>query len=374
MGRQAQEDSLLALTAAEHNRYDTIVAPSQDDDDEWQTLVVPSVSERNNAELSTKTRKRFVGRLLLLLVALLYGSLNVVLRWIYKMPGPPSASALSTVRGWMAVLCFLPFLSRNKPSKVDHQTQMNIEHGIAEALVTDPSRSLWSMAAELSFWNFCSQGLTNVGLLTTASAKAAFLTQTSVVMTPILSALLGHKVHFTVWIACASAMAGLTMLSNDGSSFAELQLGDLLCLAGAFCWSIYIYRLSECGNYDEIKLQAAKTFLMAVLYSAWCITATVSSGVFLWPGYSCLLTWAFLFYSALGPGSLADVFQQLGQATVSAAEANVVLSMEPVFTSMLGLLLLGERLSGLEIIGGMLIVFAALIATGGHALLRTRYN
>jgi drug/metabolite transporter (DMT)-like permease len=70
-----------------------------------------------------------------------------------------------------------------------------------------------------------------------------------------------------------------------------------------------------------------------------------------------------LFYSALGPGTVADILQNKGQLTVSAAEGNVILSMEPVFTSLLGLFLLREVLSWHEVVGGGLIVTAAIAAT-----------
>ena len=52
-----------------------------------------------------------------------------------------------------------------------------------------------------------------------------------------------------------------------------------------------------------------------------------------------------------------------GQAIVCAAEANVILSLEPVFTAILGLLLLGESTTWHEKIGGGLIVLASIIST-----------
>jgi drug/metabolite transporter (DMT)-like permease len=72
---------------------------------------------------------------------------------------------------------------------------------------------------------------------------------------------------------------------------------------------------------------------------------------------------ALLLYSALGPRTVADVLQQKGQKEVSASEANVILSLEPVFTAVCARLLMGETTSLVETIGGGLILLAALIAT-----------
>jgi len=295
-----------------------------------------------------KTSK-LCGRLLLVLVAFLYGTLNVTLRLVYALPDPPSASALSCTRGWLAALCFVPILQVHK-----HHEQVVIH--------TTPPRPLWKVGVELAVWNFGAQGLLALGLLSVESARASFFTQTSVVMTPVVSRIAGHPVHANAWIACVIALAGLFVLS-DNNGFGHFGVGDILCLAGALSWSLYIFRLSSCQAYDEIQLQAVKTFALAILYSIWFGAAAIQSNVPLWLGYASVTAWALLLYSAAFPGSIADIIQQKGQSVVSAAEGNVILSMEPVFTALLGLALLGEALSWQELVGGGLIITAAIVAT-----------
>ena len=76
------------------------------------------------------------------------------------------------------------------------------------------------------------------------------------------------------------------------------------------------------------------------------------------------MIWLLLFYSAIGPGTIADVVQQQGQTKVaSASESNIILSLEPVCTAICAYLLLGETTTLVETIGGGLILAAALIAT-----------
>lgn len=324
----------------------------------------PEMTTTHSAILvnDAKTKKVLMGRILLLTTSFLYGTLNVTLRLIYTLPDPPSASALSSIRGWLATLCFLPFLmgSRNNSiatnsssmtESLDHQQQRS------------SWRSLWRTALELAVWNFGAQGLLNLGLLNVESARAAFLFQTSVVITPVLSVLFGNAVHSTVWIACAIALIGLMFLSSTSDGIGHFAVGDLLCLGGALSWSFYILRLSVCQGYNEIHLQATKNFLLAILYSIWFGAEKSFSGLDQWLGYSNVIAWMLLFYSALGPGTIADVIQNKGQLAVTAAESNVILSIEPVFTSLLGLLLLGEGLTWQEIVGGGLILTAAVLAT-----------
>jgi len=76
------------------------------------------------------------------------------------------------------------------------------------------------------------------------------------------------------------------------------------------------------------------------------------------------LVWIALLYSAVGPGTIADVLQQKGQTSgVSPSEANILLSAEPVFATIFAMLLLGESSSLLELTGGGLIGLAAVVAS-----------
>lgn len=132
---------------------------------------------------------------------------------------------------------------------------------------------------------------------------------------------------------------------------------------------MYLFRLSRIGQkFDEVNLQFAKTALLAILYTIWMVFELVLSPSFLpvsspfaWLLSGSALT--VLMYSALGPGTIADVSQQQGQKYVSASEANVILSMEPVFAALTAWLVLGEVTTVQELIGGGIILLAALIAT-----------
>lgn len=295
------------------------------------------------------------GRCLLMMVAFLYGSLNVSLRMIYETPGPPSASALSSGRGWLAAACFVPLLVGKK--NANSGTSEDDKASLAPI-------SMWRAGLELALFNFGAQGFLTLGLLSTESARASFLTQTSVVWTPIISIIFRQRVKWIVWLACGLALAGLILISDNAGVVFSFTPGDLWVLSGALCWSSYLFRLSCIGDsLDEIQLQGVKTFILAILYSIWFIAASIQSDSLLWPGWKNPFVWMLVFYSAAGPGTIVDIIQQIGQSAVSASEANIILSMEPVFTAILGLLLLGEGTTLLEGLGGLLIVLASIISS-----------
>ena len=219
------------------------------------------------------------------------------------------------------------------------------------------------MATELAFWNFCAQGLLNIGLLSTESARASFLTQTSVVITPLISTFQGAKIANNVWLGSACALVGLALLSGIFGNVGVFSQGDVLVLAGAVCWSLYIVRLSQMRLADALSLQGAKTAILAFMYAGWLAWENITTGIsWTWPQYS-WITWILLVYSAIGPGALADVWQQKGQEQVSASEANVILCSEPIFTAVLAFLVAGEQTTWNEKVGGGMVVLAALLAS-----------
>lgn len=333
------------------------------------TLFVANGGDNDSLTKDRKNETVFQGRSLLCLVALLYGTLNVSLRLVYQLPDPPSAAAISMTRGWLAVIAFLPLLLI--PSQQNTTTKSSIARSGAESTGSFPVTPLLVAALELAIWNGLAQGLLNAGLLSTGSARASFLTQTSVLFTPVISILAGQSIAKGTWAGCAIALVGLLLLSGGTGLALAFSVGDYLVLGGALAWSSYLLRLSQIGSrFNEIQLQFFKTILLAFLYSTWFLTGFSGGDNLLsqmatsmkWTmGPGALAAWIALLFSAVGPGIAADVLQQQGQRSVSASEANVLLSMEPVFAAVFARLLLGEVTTLTENVGGGLIVIAALI-------------
>ena len=209
------------------------------------------------------------------------------------------------------------------------------------------------------------------------------MTQTSVVMTPLISSLAGESIKNTVWGGCALALAGLFLISTsaaDGSDIlstvdntamsVSFSQGDLMILLGALSWSTYIFRTSKIANsYPELDLQFTKNGLLALMYGVWFASnavSTLASGAALsslWTGWNSPIVWLLLIYSAIGPGAVADLLQQKGQKETSASESNIILCLESVFATICAFVLLGEVSSMQEIFGGSMIVFAAILAS-----------
>jgi len=340
-------------------------------------------------------------RLLLILVAASFGSLSICIRGLYNLDGPPTPSVLSLVRQVLTAFVFLPILfvgqrrsgssgSRgNSGSKSDMggdgrtvEVTVEVEECRASkaanlARVSFPS-GLWLAALELAVWNFWSRSFINAGLMFTDATRAAFFEQFSVAVTPFLACASGQVVTRAAWLSCMLALIGVMFLGADGGRadasivaalLSGLNLGDLMCLVGAACYSVLILRLGALSrqNLSSVPLQAAKTFILCFLYAAWVFLAWIFVKQRcplweLWPGWAAPAAWGILVVSAIGPGALGDIWMAQASIHVSAATASVLLSTEPLFAATLASFVLGERLGGRGLMGAGLISSAAVIA------------
>ncbi|NLV52199.1 MAG: DMT family transporter [Bacteroidales bacterium] len=83
------------------------------------------------------------------------------------------------------------------------------------------------------------------------------------------------------------------------------------------------------------------------------------------PGEALLLTtsivWGPLFYSGIVAFGIGFTLQVFGQSKVDPALASLILSLEAVFAILGGMILLGERLSGSEWLGCVVMLAAVIL-------------
>lgn len=83
-------------------------------------------------------------------------------------------------------------------------------------------------------------------------------------------------------------------------------------------------------------------------------------GEFLWLGDS-WAGWAILVVLAAGPTVLGFGLYNVSLTTLPSGVANLIVSLEPALTAGIAYLVLGERLTGMQIAGGLLILGAVVI-------------
>ena len=195
-----------------------------------------------------------------------------------------------------------------------------------------------------------------IGLSMTTAGKNAFLTTVYVLLVPFgCYAVFKDKLNKRNFIAAALMLAGIGCLSLDGES-GGLNLGDLLTLAAGALFAAHIMAVERCqrktNTYALIVLQFAFSAVFALIYSL-----IFERGM---PVTMEMSTAGGLLYLAVFSTTIAMSLQNIGQSMAPSSHAAILLSLESVFGALASWLLLGERLTGMMIVG-FAIIFAALV-------------
>jgi len=195
-----------------------------------------------------------------------------------------------------------------------------------------------------------------IGLSLTTAGKNAFLTTVYVLLVPFgCYAVFKEKLGKTNFIAAGLMLAGIGCLSLDGES-GGLNLGDLLTLVCGVLFSAHIMAVERCqkktNTYALIVLQFAFSAVFALAYSL-----LFERGMEMTIEIS---TVGGLLYLAVFSTTIAMSLQNIGQSMAPASHAAILLSLESVFGALASWLLLGEKLTGMMVLG-FAVIFAALV-------------
>jgi drug/metabolite transporter (DMT)-like permease len=195
------------------------------------------------------------------------------------------------------------------------------------------------------------------GLQRTPASISGFITGMFVVFTPLISALvLRRRVGGYAWLGVAIATGGLALLSLHGFSIGS---GELLTLACALLFAVHIVGLGEWSSKeDTYALAVAQLLTVAVL----CTVVAAPSGLVLPPDAG---VWGAVALTALLATAAAFVIQTWAQTVLSPTRTAVIMTMEPVFAGIFGVLLASERLGIREFAGAALVVGAMYLVELG---------
>ena len=193
-----------------------------------------------------------------------------------------------------------------------------------------------------------------MGLVYTEAGKAGFITAMYMLLVPVLSfVLLRKKNSGQVWLAVLIGVVGLYLLCM--AETLRLSRGDaLLCLC-ALLYSCHILCTDHFVRKGNPVRIAAIQFLTAAV-----ITVPLA---FLMeePSWAKIASAAVpILYCGLASSGIGHTLQIVAQKYTDPTVASLLMSLESVFAVLAGALILGERMSGRELLG-CIIMFAAIV-------------
>lgn len=272
---------------------------------------------------------REAGAYLALLVGVFCISFTAIFTKWAAMPGPVSAAYRMTIA---ALALTIPFLRQMRGREWRF-----------------PSGAGWGILGGVAF--ALNLALLNSALLLTSAATATLLDNTAPIWVGLGAMLFfRERLGWRYWAGLGLALSGAAVVTGFTALHGlNLNPGDALAFVGALFYATYL-----------LVTQRGRTQLDTLSY-LWLVA--VSAAVILWA--VCLIlglpltgygTHAYL--AMLGVGLLSQVGGWLlinyALGHVSASMAVVVLLAQPIITGLLSIPLLGELLTGRQVIGGAL--------------------
>lgn len=195
-----------------------------------------------------------------------------------------------------------------------------------------------------------------MGIEHSSVGKSAFITTLYIVLVPLLGLFFKKKLPLQIWCGVILAMTGLYLLCMKNEAFV-LEIGDIYLLLCAFFFTIQITAIDYFApKVNSIALSMMQFFVTAILSGICMIFNEL-------PTLENILSAMIpLLYAGVLSSGVAYTFQIIGQKHLAPAVASLIMSLESVFATLAGWVILHEILSTKELIGCGL-VFAAVILT-----------
>ena len=242
-----------------------------------------------------------------------------------------------SIRFLLSSLLLLPFL-RNKNAF----SKTNIKYGF--------------IAGAFLFIGYYFQ---TVGLEFTTAAKSGIITGTYVVLIPLISYFyLRKKIRRMDSIASILAFAGLIIMSAGNISNSQVQRGYILTL---FCAIGYAFQIAYVSKYTKDLDSTVFTFyqILAVgIFSTIAIPTYPLAGQAI--NYYVIFT---IFFTAAFAGVFGYYINTKALIFVEPTTAGIIFVGEPIFAAITSVLINGEILGVLGLIGGGTMVMAMFFTT-----------
>jgi drug/metabolite transporter (DMT)-like permease len=219
------------------------------------------------------------------------------------------------------------------------------------------SRSTLFTGMFIGLFLFAGYAFQTVGLQYTSASNSGFITSMSVVLVPIMTAIILRRVptlYAIIGTCCATL--GLALLSLS-QGLSQINFGDLLTFLCAIGFALHIIMVGKYApQHDSALLTITQIGTVAV--------ASLVFGVFTEapPQTFTSSVWIALLTTAIFATALAFLIQNTVQKFTSPTHTAIIFTLEPVFAALTAFLFAGELLTRNQLIGCGLILAGMLIA------------
>ena len=220
-------------------------------------------------------------------------------------------------------------------------------------------RGLWRDGALVGLVLLAGFVLQTAGLLWTTPSRSAFLTALSVVLVPVIGLGLGRRPGQGPAAGALTAAVGLWLLYRPAAAEAALpwNRGDTLTAAGAVVFAVFVLAVEWAVRRHPVAPLALVQFAVIALLCLPSLALDPPAASELTGGALA----AVLFTGVLGTAA-AFYCQLYAQRHLSAVEAGVILTQEPVIAAVFSVAVGAEPWTSNLVAGGALVCLAMVLS------------
>lgn len=193
-----------------------------------------------------------------------------------------------------------------------------------------------------------------IGLQSADANRGGFISSLSTIVVPLMATLLGRQVPRVTFFAAGMAITGIGIMCWENGS---VSVGDWVLLLESFVYGVYILFVEGASRRHPIlTLTAIQLGVIAILSAVWAAPELVGQI----EGISKNLG-VIIYLGLVGIAAIACL-ENLGQRWVSASEAALLYTIEPIFTALFSYWFLGEKFGVRGWIGASLVVGALALS------------
>ncbi len=185
----------------------------------------------------------------------------------------------------------------------------------------------------------------------------AFLFYTYPAWVALISAVLGReRLTLVRFVSLAIAMIGIVVMVGTPNATALSRFGVLLALGTAFLYALYLPAL----NFVQEGVPAAVStfYLITGVFIAFLVASLLNRGLVM---PATMELWRYILFLSVVCTVIAFGTLVAGLRVLGPVRTSIIATIEPFFTTVLGVMLLGESMNRNTFIGGALIASAVIL-------------
>ncbi|OFZ21367.1 MAG: hypothetical protein A2202_05330 [Bdellovibrionales bacterium RIFOXYA1_FULL_36_14] len=210
------------------------------------------------------------------------------------------------------------------------------------------------------------------GVREIAATNSSFITSLAIIFVPCFEIIYTKKpISKTIVGVILVALLGVYLMSFGLAIPQRILKGDLYTLLSALLYSYYIVLVTVIAKqgisaqvmmFWHFLITAVLTFLVAIFYAndPWILKPLAYSTVLI-----------FLFLSIMAT-VVPYLCMGIGQKDITPTNAAIIYLLEPIFAAIIAMIFIHEKITMMQIIGGIIILSAQFYSVVGPVLIKNR--